>query len=180
MIHRLVAETFIKNPENYFYINHKDGDKTNNNINNLEWCDNSHNVREAYRLGLNNPILGEKHHLSVSVNQYDLKGNLIKTWNCMRDIQRELGFEHTNISRCCRNKQKTAYGFIWRYTDGDSKNKTFENNFISKDGIREKIEELETNLSSVKQMNESMARFTTIQKLDYQIQILKELLGEEK
>lgn len=170
MIHRLVAETFIKNPENYFYINHKDGDKTNNNINNLEWCDNSHNVREAYRLGLNKPILGEKHHLSVSVNQYDLKGKLIKTWNCMRDIQRELGFEHTNISRCCRNKQKTAYGFIWRYTYGDSKNKTFESNFIRKDRIREKIEELE------KEVEDYQCEKNKINL--YQRKVLTELLEE--
>lgn len=49
------------------------------------------------------------------VNQYDLQGNFIKTWNRMGDIKRELGIRHCNISDCCRGRQKTSGGYIWRY-----------------------------------------------------------------
>jgi hypothetical protein len=52
LIHRLVAEAFIPNPRNYPYINHKDGDKANNNVNNLEWCNNSMNQLHAFANGL--------------------------------------------------------------------------------------------------------------------------------
>lgn len=54
-VHRLVAETFIKNPDNYPCINHIDGNKLNNKIENLEWSSYSHNVKEAFRLGLRKP-----------------------------------------------------------------------------------------------------------------------------
>lgn len=51
-IHRLVAETYINNPNKYLFVNHLDGNKQNNHYTNLEWCDNSHNLKHAYRLGL--------------------------------------------------------------------------------------------------------------------------------
>lgn len=51
-IHRLMAITFLDNPNNYSVVNHKDGNKLNNELNNLEWCTQKHNVREARRLGL--------------------------------------------------------------------------------------------------------------------------------
>lgn len=182
MVHRLVAEAFIPNENNLFIINHKDGNRENNRTDNLEWCDNSHNVREAYRLGLNKPITGKEHNLSVRVNQFDLKGNLIKSWDCMRDIQRELGFAYTNISRCCRNKQKTAYGFIWKYIDGDSKKMQFENNFISKEKIREKIEELEKQKREYEEsdMEQDEDYYFDMNAYDGKLDVLKELLGEEK
>lgn len=57
-IHRLVAETFLNNPNNYPVINHIDGDTANNTVTNLEWCTQSHNVKEAYRIGLAKPTSG--------------------------------------------------------------------------------------------------------------------------
>lgn len=62
-IHRLVAQAFLLNINNYKYINHKDGNKTNNKVNNLEWCTQSENVKHAYRIKLMDKK-GEKHHLS--------------------------------------------------------------------------------------------------------------------
>ena len=57
-IHRLVAEAFLPNPNNYPVINHIDGDTSNNRVDNLEWCTQSHNVKEAYRIGLAKPTSG--------------------------------------------------------------------------------------------------------------------------
>ena len=51
-VHRLVAQAFIPNDKDFNLVNHKDGNKLNNNVNNLEWCDYSHNLKEAYRIGL--------------------------------------------------------------------------------------------------------------------------------
>lgn len=74
-------------------------------------------MREAFKMGLVKRIKGGEHHLSKRVNQYDLKGNLIKQWRCIRDINRELNYASTNISRCCKRNLRTAYGYIWRYAE---------------------------------------------------------------
>ena len=63
-IHRAVAELFIPNPNNLPQVNHIDGDKTNNKVDNLEWCDNSHNVRHAYSQGLMIPTRGDLHGMA--------------------------------------------------------------------------------------------------------------------
>ena len=52
-----------------------------------------------------------------TVYQYDLQGNFIKEWRSATDIHKELGFSNSNIAKCCRNKSKTAYGYIWRYKE---------------------------------------------------------------
>ena len=64
-IHRLLAETFIPNPNNYPVINHKDGNKLNNSLDNLEWCTVSHNNLHAYKNGLNKAVNGEKHYRHI-------------------------------------------------------------------------------------------------------------------
>lgn len=116
-IHRLVAETFIDNPNRYNYINHIDCNKTNNNVENLEWCTQKHNVQEARRYNLREYTKGKDNANSKKLGQYDLKGNLKKIWDCTMDIQRQLGFKNCNISLNCQGKRKTAYGFKWRYLD---------------------------------------------------------------
>lgn len=124
-IHRLVAETFIPNPNNYEQVNHIDGNKQNNRMDNLEWCTRKHNMQEAFRIGLVKRPRGAKHPLSMRVNQYDLSGNLIKEWGCLKEIERELNFGHSNISNCCKGRYKSAYGYIWKYVD--ERNNTVEN-----------------------------------------------------
>lgn len=116
-IHRIVAETFIDNPNNYKVINHIDCNKENNNVNNLEWCTQKHNVRESFKNGLQKAPKGKESTSSKKVKQYDLKGNFIKEWDCTMDIQRKLKYANQNVSACCRGEKRSAYGFVWRYVN---------------------------------------------------------------
>lgn len=120
-IHKLLAQAFIPNPNNLPCINHKDGNKLNNSLDNLEWCDYGYNEKEAYRLKLKKPAWkGKKdiqHPNSKKINQYDLEGNLIKKWNCISTIEKELGISITSICNCCSGRSKKAGNFIWRYAN---------------------------------------------------------------
>lgn len=111
-VHILVAKCFVKNQNNYRYVNHVDGDKTNNKANNLEWVTASQNMKHALETGLIKP-----HPWSVKVSQYSLDGKLIKTWNRMADVARFLNCHHSQISDCCRGKQNTCKGYIWKYAE---------------------------------------------------------------
>lgn len=120
-IHRLVCLSFVNNPNiNYKYINHKDGNKLNNNYLNLEWCTSSQNNKHAYKIGLKvgyfTGITGAKHHKSKSVLQFTLTGNLINTYGSIGEASRETGISASNIAYVCRNvKYKSAGGFIWKF-----------------------------------------------------------------
>ena len=113
-IHRLVAIAFIENPKNCPCVNHKDGNKKNNNVNNLEWCSYGQNIKHAYKTGLK---VATSNHLKRKILQYDKNMNFIKEGECTKDVQRSLGIYHSNISVCCEGRQKTAGGYIWRYAD---------------------------------------------------------------
>lgn len=106
--HQLVARAFIPNPNNYSIINHIDGNKDNNDVKNLEWCNYSHNCKEAYRLGLHIPK-------GIPVVQKTLDGKFIKKWSSMREAERETGVAYECISRCCKGKLKTSGGYKWEY-----------------------------------------------------------------
>ena len=110
-IHRLVAQAFLDNPNNYPIVNHKDENPNNNNSLNLEWCNYKYNNDYGTRKIKSMINQGKK------VNQFDLQGNFIKQWNSTREIERTLKISHSVISKCCREKQKTSHGYIWKYKD---------------------------------------------------------------
>ena len=109
-VSRLVAETFIPNYENKPTVNHIDGNKQNNNIENLEWATYSENNRHAVEMGLNT-----KDKLKIKVNQYDLNGNFIKQWESLSEAGRKAVVHVTKICLCCQGKRKTTGGYIWKY-----------------------------------------------------------------
>lgn len=121
-IHRLVAEAFIPNPNNYPIINHIDSNPFNNNVSNLEWCTQSYNVKQSYINGNAKPTAGcfkkgNTPHNLAKVNQYDLEGKFIATFISINDASQKTNTNRICIGDCCRNKQKTAGGFIWRYAN---------------------------------------------------------------
>lgn len=113
-IHRLVAENFIDNPNKYRVVNHKNGNKKDNRAENLEWCTYSHNIKEAFRIGLSFNGKGSKNGRSKKVKQYDLTGKFIKEYESANIAQNELKISH--IIECCKHKRKTSGGFIWEYS----------------------------------------------------------------
>ena len=98
-VHRLVAEAYLPNPENLPQVDHIDGNKMHNFLNNLQWITNRDNVRKS----INKPIL-----------QFTLDGEFVREWECAYDVGKEV---NGNICNCLKGKRKSACGFIWKYKE---------------------------------------------------------------
>lgn len=122
-VHRLVAEAFIPNPDNKQQVNHINTIKTDNRVENLEWCSSNENLKHAYKMGLID-ISKMTNITKKKVCQLDKKGNLIKIWNSLSEAHKELNIQVGNITKCCQNKIKTTGGYIWKYYEGEKENGT--------------------------------------------------------
>ena len=114
-VHRLVAEAFIPNPNNYSEVNHLDECKTNNCVDNLEWCSHVQNSNHGTRP----QRIGEKHRngkKSKPIAQYSKSGELIRIFPSLQEASRN-GFNASNICNCAKGNPSysNAYGYIWRY-----------------------------------------------------------------
>ena len=114
-IHRLVAQAFVPNPNSLPQVNHIDCNKQNNCVENLEWCSLQDNISHAVKNGLlKNRDYSARYK---KVNQYDLNGNFIKTWNSIKEAGIVLGICPSTITKVCKKKMhfKTYKGFKWDY-----------------------------------------------------------------
>lgn len=100
LIHRLVAQAFIPNPLNLPEVNHIDQNRSNNNVENLEWCNRQYNV---------------DYSLAKPVCQYALDGRLLNTYKSIREASRQTGVDQSHMCQCCLGNLKSAGNFIWKY-----------------------------------------------------------------
>lgn len=114
--HRLVAKAFLgEPPASTSQVNHKDGRKLNNAVDNLEWCTQSENIKHSYVTGLreeNKARLLEVNHKEV--NQYTLQGDFVKTWFSLSEAARALNLSVSNICNCCKGRINSTGGYTWR------------------------------------------------------------------
>ena len=121
-LHRLVAQVFLQNPDNKYVVNHKDGDKLNSKLVNLEWNTCKENSTHAYNTGLNKntrPII-----------QFDLDMNKIKEFISINEASRELHISSRRISKCCKKKLTNIENFIFLFKEEYDDKITKNNNIL--------------------------------------------------
>lgn len=116
-LHRLVANAFIPNPNDYPCINHKDENKLNNNIGNLEWCTYKYNNNYGTRLDRISKSLRTNSKTSTSILMLNKNGDILREYQSIMDAQDD-GFDANTISKCCRfvDKFVTHKNYIWIYS----------------------------------------------------------------
>jgi len=107
-VHRLVAQAFIPNPDNLPEVNHKDENKSNCQVSNLEWCDRAYNVNYGNRTNkTKKPVI-----------QLTKSGEILATYESLSKVKEALKISNiSNISEVCKGKRKTAYGYRWRFRE---------------------------------------------------------------
>lgn len=112
-IHIIVAKAFIPNPYNLEQVNHKNFNKTDNRVENLEWCTQAYNNTYGTR------IQRVKEKMSKPVYQYSLDGKFIKKYNSLQEASKINKCSMGNISQCCLGNYKQSHGFIWKYSESE-------------------------------------------------------------
>jgi hypothetical protein len=121
LVHRLLAIQFIDNPERKPFINHKNGIKDDNRLENLEWVTAKENTRHAWDNNLCKPVrywkgkTGENHNTSKAIIQMDMEGNFIAKHIGIRNIATKMNIKYQSIVRCASGKKPSAYGYKWKY-----------------------------------------------------------------
>lgn len=120
--HILVAEVFIgKRPSANYVVDHKDDNKNNNRLTNLQWVTRKRNIQKAYETKVASKPVSGNHYGAVPIDQFDKNGEFIKTWQCTADVCRFLKKKYANnIYDNLKGKRKSAFGFVWRYSESSN------------------------------------------------------------
>lgn len=113
-VHRLVAQAFIPNPDNLPQVNHKDENKLNNNVDNLEWCTVAYNNTYGTRL----QKVSENNKLRKEVLKFDINGDFIEEYSSVREATEKNNLKSlANISQCCNKKRRSVKGYVFRFKE---------------------------------------------------------------
>ena len=124
-VHRMVALAFIDNPDNKPYVNHINGNRSDNNVENLEWVTPSENTQHAVDTGL------FKSGHARAVVQYNLNGEQMATFESASEAARQTGGSQSKITMCCRRQRDSANDYQWRYYDDIQDVQKIEKKFIT-------------------------------------------------
>ena len=124
-VHRMVAMTFIENPDNKPYVNHINGIRYDNNVENLEWVTQSENIQHAVKTGL------MQNGRKKAVIQYNLNGDRMATFESASEAARQTGGSQSKITMCCKRQRETANDYQWRYYDDIQDVQKVEKRFIT-------------------------------------------------
>lgn len=123
-VHRLVALSFLKKVTGKNFVNHVDGNKENNCVENLEWVSRSENQTHAYELGLQKVNIDAAHQAAWEkkrrkINQFESDGTFIRGFNSITEAAKDLNISASGISQCLSGKNKKSGGYIWKYMEVD-------------------------------------------------------------
>ena len=139
LVHRIVAMNFLPNPENKKCVNHKNGNKEDNAVANLEWMTYSENEKHSYAVLKKSPVLtglgrkGKLNACSKAVLQYDKAGNFIAEFESASLAAEALKTSQGRISCACRGDTHTCHGFVFRYKLNSKESRELERDIINKE-----------------------------------------------